>query len=44
MHDGGFMSNWHWGFGWGHWSMGILFWAAIIFVVVLAIKSFMNKK
>jgi putative membrane protein len=26
--------NWNWGFGWGHWVFGILFWVVILLVIV----------
>ena len=35
MHDGG---GWHWGFGFGHWSLGILFWILIILAVAGLLK------
>lgn len=35
MHDGG---GWHWGFGFGHWALGILFWVVIILAVAGLLK------
>jgi hypothetical protein len=34
MHDGS-----HWGFGFGHWGLGVLFWIGVIVVIVLVIRS-----
>lgn len=31
MHNG--MSDWHWGFGVGHWSLSILLWIVIFLAV-----------
>ena len=39
--DGG--SGWHWGFGFGHWSLGVLFWLAIIALFVVVIRSLLKK-
>lgn len=35
MHDGG---GWQWGFGFGHWTLGILFWLVIILLIAALIK------
>jgi len=43
MHSSGDMSGWHWGFGFGHWSLGILFWAVIIIALVYIVKSVLKK-
>ena len=40
-HDRGFFT--HWGFGFGHWTLGILFWAVILIVVVLGIKAILKS-
>lgn len=42
MHTDG--SNWHWGFGFGHWGLGILFWLVIIGMVAAIAKYFIAKK
>ena len=45
MHDGGFFSHWGFGFGFGHWTLGILFWIVIIVLVAMLIKTiFMTNK
>ncbi len=33
-------SNWHWGFGFGHWIFGVLFWSLIILAVIFLARSF----
>ncbi len=40
MHD---MSDWHWGFGFGHWTLGILFWFLIIVAIVALLKYVVRK-
>jgi hypothetical protein len=41
MHDYG----WHWGFGFGHWALGLAFWVVVILLVSAAAKYlFMNRK
>ncbi len=32
-------SNWHWGFGFGHWVFGVLFWAVIILLIVGLVRG-----
>jgi hypothetical protein len=34
----GEMGSWNWGFGFGHWIFGILFWLALILVVAATVK------
>jgi len=41
MHNG--TDGWHWGFGFGHWGFGVIFWLAVIFIVVFAIKGLIGK-
>ena len=38
--DGGFYT--HWGFGFGHWSLGVLLWLVVIVLVVFLIKTVFN--
>ncbi len=40
MHD---MSDWHWGFGFGHWALGILFWTVIVLAIVALIRYVVRK-
>jgi len=40
---GEFMGGWHWGFGFGHWIIGVSFWAVIIVALVALVKSVVNK-
>ncbi len=32
-------SNWHWGFGSGHWFFGILFWVVILLLIVGLVRG-----
>lgn len=41
MHDSSFFS--HWGFNFGHWSVGILLWIAVIILVVVLAKAVIQK-
>ena len=41
MHDSSFFS--HWGFSFGHWSVGILLWIAVIILVVVLAKAVIQK-
>ena len=34
----------HWGFGLGHWSIGLLIWISIIVLIVLLLKMLFDKK
>jgi len=36
----GHFTDWQWGFGFGHWGFGILFWTAVIVLVVALIRKF----
>jgi hypothetical protein len=42
MFDGA--SGWHWGFGFGHWPLGILFWIVIILAIYGFVKLFSNNR
>jgi hypothetical protein len=35
-------SGWHWGFGFGHWFLGIVFWVVII-LLILALVKYLKK-
>lgn len=35
MHDDG---GWNWGFGFGHWALGILFWLIVILLLAALVK------
>lgn len=37
------MDGWHWGFGFGHWAIGVLLWAVII-TAVFALITYLIKK
>lgn len=41
MHD---IDGFHWGFGFGHWSIGILIWLGIIVLIVWLVKSLFENK
>lgn len=41
MHDG--TSMWQWGFGFGHWGVGILLWTLVILGIVVLAKSLLGK-
>ena len=38
------MMNWHWGFGWGHWGLGVIFWVIILGLVGIGLKSSFTDK
>lgn len=31
--------DWHWGFGFGHWIFGVLFWLVIIVVLIAVVRG-----
>lgn len=35
-------AGWHWGFGFGHWFFGIVFWVVII-LLILALIKYLDK-
>lgn len=37
-------AGFHWGFGLGHWSIGILIWISIIVLIVWLIKAILGGK
>jgi len=41
MHD---MEGWHWGFGFGHWIVGVLFWLIILLAIAGLIKYLTSNK
>ncbi len=32
-------NDWHWGFGFGHWFFGVLFWAVILLLIVGLVRG-----
>jgi len=38
------MEGWHWGFGFGHWFFGILFWGVILLVLLFLAKNLFGEK
>jgi putative membrane protein len=36
--------NWHWGFGFGHWIIGLLIWAAIIVAVAGLVRGLGGRR
>lgn len=36
---GGDWSDWHWGFGFGHWIFGVVFWLVILLLLFSLIRG-----
>lgn len=36
--------NWHWGFGFGHWIVGVLVWVVIIVAVVGLVRGLGGRR
>ncbi len=34
----------HWGFGFGHWSIGLLIWIILIALIIWLIKTYFDDK
>jgi len=41
MHDSG---DWHWGFDFGHWTLGMLFWLLVVLALVALVKYLFTGK
>ncbi len=41
MHD---MGEWHWGFGFGHWALSLLFWGVILLALAALVKYLFGGK
>lgn len=41
MHDG---SQWHGGFGFGHWAVGLLFWLVVILLIAALLKYIFTRR
>lgn len=41
MHDS---VDWHWGFGFGHWGLGVLFWLIVLLAVMALVKYLFGSK
>lgn len=42
MHDTG--DGWHWGFGFGHWFFGLVFWLLVILMIAGLLKYLFTRK
>lgn len=41
MHD---KSAWHWGFGFGHWIVGVLLWIVVALAIAALLKYLFSRK